>query len=262
MVGLSQSIPEHINTLIDDWRRAHKPRESMSVQNLAHSTPKVMAVMSCPRLGWTDTWGCIHEVLMPLGIGVLRHSGVFWGQGLTKLIQSCLDHGTEYIITLDYDSIFTREHVAHLYQLITENEDVDCVVPVQVRREDNTSMFTMRGTNGNLLNEVSADEFNKPLTQIATGHFGLTMFRASSFAKLEKPWFWAIPDTNGTWEAGHVDEDIYFWLNAHAAGWKVCLANGVRIGHLQAVITWPKPDFTPLFQYMSGWNQKGQPNEG
>src|SRR6185369_4308312 len=91
------------------------------------------------------------------------------------------------------------------------------------------------------------------------GHFGLTMIRASSLDRLEKPWFKAIPDLNGEWEAGHIDEDIYFWINAMANHWNVCLANEVRIGHLQRIVAWPKSDFTPMFQYMSQFQERGQP---
>lgn len=199
---------------------------------------------------------------MSLGIGMLVDSGVFWGQGLSRLMKICADRGIEFVLTLDYDSIFTKEHVARLYQLMNENPDVDAIVPVQVKRECNSSMFTMwNETDRFEVNEVKAREFMKPLTRIATGHFGLTMIRTSSLAKLHKPWFKAEPDLNGEWEAGHIDEDIYFWLNAMSAGWKVCLANEVRIGHLQRIVAWPKPDFTPQFQYLRQWNEQGQPQD-
>jgi hypothetical protein len=270
----------HLKEQIADWREAHaetiKSKEAKGSEgydpawgNLGlakqlgvqpgEKPTKIVAVMSCPRLGWTDNFGCIHEVFMPLGIPVFRHSGVFWGQGLTELMVNAIDHGAEFIITLDYDTVFAREHVVRLCQLMVENEHVDCVVPLQIRRENNYSMFTMRGTDKKLLTTCKRSEFERPLTKIATGHFGLTIIRCSSLARLKKPWFLAIPDLNGGWKEGHIDEDIYFWLNTESAGWNVCLANEVRIGHLQNVITWPKSDFTPLFQYVSQWNENGQP---
>lgn len=191
---------------------------------------------------------------------MLVDSGVFWSQGLSRLMKLCADRGVEYVLTLDYDSVFAKEDVARLFQLMTDNPDVDAIVPVQVKRECNASMFTM-WADGEMQLRVKAEEFMKPITQIATGHFGLTMIRTSSLAKLHKPWFKAIPDLNGEWEAGHIDEDIYFWLNAMSAQWKVCLANEVRIGHLQRIVAWPKPDFTPMFQYISGWQSSGKPQE-
>ena len=249
-------IPQGI---IDEWRRAQSISVPSDIKRLPDGeVPKIVVLLSCPRLGWTDNFRCAQTVFQSLGIGMLIDSGVFWGQGLSRLMKLCTDRGVEFLITVDYDSIFTKEHVARLYQLIIANPDVDAIVPVQVKREQNSSMFTMWSTEG-ALTSVKAAEFMKPLTPIATGHFGLTMIRASSLAKLSRPWFKAIPDLNGEWEAGHIDEDIYFWLNAMSHGWKVCLANEVRIGHLQRVVTWPKPDFTPLFQYISGWQENGQP---
>lgn len=246
-------------SVIDEWRRAQAVSVPADLKRLPDGeVPKVVALMSCPRLGWTDNFKCAQTVFMSLGIGMLVDSGVFWGQGLSRLFKLCADRGVEYVITLDYDSIFTKEHVARLYQLMNENPEVDAIVPVQVKRECNSSMFTM-WANGEVRTSVKAEEFMKPLTPIATGHFGLTIIRTASLAKLHKPWFQAIPDLNGEWEAGHIDEDIYFWLNAMSTGWEVRLANEVRIGHLQRIITWPKHDFTPQFQYISNWQQCGQP---
>lgn len=251
-------------TIIDNWRAAALKNPPSNGRNFtlppkAEGAIRIAAVMSCPRVSWTDTWGCVNEVFMPLGIGVVKHSGVFWGQGLTELLEEAVKHDFDFAITVDYDSIFTRSDVLKLVELITENPDVDAIVPVQIRRENNTSMFTIRGEDGELLKEVKGDVFMKPLTDIATGHFGLTIIRLKSLAKLIKPWFVAIPDGEGGWGPGHIDEDIYFWLNAEVSRWRVCLANEVRIGHLQNVVTWPRPDFKPYFQYMKDFYRgKGQ----
>lgn len=247
-----------LNTLVDNWRLATRKSDAEPVSGFNGESPKVVALMSCPRLGWTDTFGCVHDVMAPLGIPVVRHSGVFWGQSLTRLLEESVDRGIEFVITVDYDSIFTKQHVMELVRLISTDDSVDAIVPVQVRRESNHSMFTiMRG--GELVGECHWEEFNKPLTKIATGHFGLTIIRTSSLSRLEKPWFKSYPDPDGSWRAQHIDEDIGFWLNAMASGWNVYLANGVRVGHLQNVIAWPRGDFTPQFQYISGWLEKGPP---
>ncbi len=245
--------------LIDSWRQAQSISVPQDFKKLEGEPPRVLGIMSCPRLCWSDNIRCALSVLGPLGIPMMITGGVNWGQGLTRLMQLAVNHGVEFILTLDYDSIFDHQNVARLFQLMVENSDVDAIVPVQVKREHNTSMFTIFA-DGEMKTEIKASEFMKPLTRIATGHFGLTMIRTESLSRLSKPWFRAIPDLNGEWEAGHIDEDIYFWLNAMSVGWKVCLANEVRIGHLQRIITWPKPDFTPMFQYISGWHENGKPN--
>lgn len=242
--------------IIDTWRKAVGEPEIPTSFN--GDAGKVVALMSIPRLAWTDTVGCVHDVFAPLGIKVVRHSGVFWGQSLTILLEESVRRGVEFVITVDYDSIFTKQHVLELIRLMCENDEADAIVSVQVRRESNNSMFTIM-RDGELIDQCDAEEFDKPLTKIATGHFGLTIIRTSSLEKLNKPWFRSYSDLNGSWRQGHIDEDIGFWINTIAAGWNVYLANGVRVGHLQNVIAWPKPDFTPQFQYISGWLEKGQP---
>lgn len=236
-------------------------RQETTYEHDEETPIKIVGVMSCPRLGWTDTFGSITSAFMPLGIEVFRHSGVFWGQGLTKLMEVALKNGADFIITIDYDSVFTQAHVHRLCQLMVEHNDVDIIVPVQVRRENNYSMFTMRGDNGDLRTKVPYSEFSQPLTKITTGHFGLTIIRTSALRKLPKPWFLAIPDKNGEWNEGHVDEDIYFWHNCERSGLNVRMANEVRIGHLQNMIAWPDDQFAPVHQYVSEYNEKGQPAE-
>jgi hypothetical protein len=58
--------------------------------------------------------------------------------------------------------------------------------------------------------DVKRDYFEGDLSKIATGHFGLTLFRASTLKKLPHPWFLPDPDKDGLWEKDRVDEDIYF----------------------------------------------------
>lgn len=255
----SHRLPVSLNLV------GRKPERQQVESNPAEAEEKpikIVGVMSCPRLGWTDTFGSITHAFMPLGIEVFRHSGVFWGQGLTKLIEMALKDGADFVITIDYDSVFGLEHVHRLCQLIVENEDVDVIVPVQIRRENDYSMFTMRDqASGTLRTSVPKTEFRKVLTKITTGHLGLTIMRASALEKLKKPWFLAIPDKNGEWNDGHVDEDIYFWHNCEQSGLNVCMANEVRIGHLQNMIAWPDMRFAPVHQYVGEYNEKGPPAE-
>ena len=48
---------------------------------------KVAALMSCPRLGFTDNFFCIAQALAPHGISPIKYTGAFWGQCL----QNCLE---------------------------------------------------------------------------------------------------------------------------------------------------------------------------
>jgi len=246
---------------IDKYRREADKTPPRAIQPLPKKEGRldIAAILSCPRLAWTDTWGCVQEVFSPLGIGVVKHTGVFWGQSLSRLMEDCLALNMDYVITLDYDSLFTSEHVVELIRTMHEHPEIDALVPVQVKRESNVSMFTLRDENGNFKTDATPEELAQPLLKIATGHFGLTILRCSSLAKLERPWFCHVPNEHGEWINGHIDEDVYFWLRAEEEGWNVYLANQVRIGHIQTVASWPGADFRPRFQYLSDWNKREPP---
>lgn len=214
---------------------------------------KVQAVMTLPRLGFTANMYAAAVIFPKLGIGFQTESGVFWGQKLSRLIDRHLNDGTEYIITLDYDTAFKEEHVKRLMQLMAENPDVDAIVPVQTKRENKCPMFAIVGEDGKGI-EVPLTEFDAELVPIATGHFGLTIFRVSAFEGLKKPWFLPHPNEDGDWGEGRIDEDIHFWHNFHECGRKVCLATQVMLGHLQMMCTFPGParkGFKPEHYYMN-----------
>jgi hypothetical protein len=214
---------------------------------------KVQAVMTLPRLAFTANMFAAASIFPKLGIGFNTASGVFWGQKLSRLIDRHLNDGTEYIITMDYDTAFKEEHVLRLQQLMAENPDVDAIVPVQTKRENEIPMFSiLDGSGDGKLTPLS--EFEGDLVPITTGHFGLTIFRVSAFEGLKKPWFQAHPNEDGDWGEGRIDEDIHFWHNWHTEGRKVCLATKVMLGHLQMMCTFPGPartGFMPVHYYMN-----------
>jgi predicted SAM-dependent methyltransferase len=213
----------------------------------------IKAVMTLPRLGFTANMFAATKVFPKLGITLDIAHGVFWGQKLSRLIDRHLNDGTEYIITLDYDTAFREEHVIRLLQLMAENPDVDAIVPVQIKRENETPMFSIVDENGEG-RRVPLTEFETELVQITDGHFGLTIFRASAFEGLKKPWFLPHPNKDGDWGEGRIDEDIHFWRNFCEDGRNVCLATTVMIGHLQMMATFPGParkSFKPVHHYMN-----------
>ena len=214
---------------------------------------KIKAVMTLPRLGFTANMFAATKVFPKLGIALDIAHGVFWGQKLSRLLDRHLNDGTEYIITLDYDTAFREEHVIRLLQLMAENPDVDAIVPVQIKRENKTPMFSIVDENGEG-RRVPLTEFETELIQVTDGHFGLTIFRASAFEGLKKPWFLPHPNKDGDWGEGRIAEDIHFWRNFEEDGRKVCLATTVMVGHLQMMATFPGParkSFMPVHYYMN-----------
>ena len=136
---------------------------------------------------------------------------------------------------------------------MAENPDVDAIVPVQIKRENETPMFAIVDEKGEG-RAVPLTEFDKELVPIMNGHFGLTIFRASAFEGLKKPWFLAHPNEDGDWGEGRIDEDIHFWHNWFKEGRKACLATSVMIGHMQMMCTFPGParkSFKPEHYYMN-----------
>ncbi len=196
--------------------------------------------MSMPRLAFSDNMFCgISQLCVALGINLEKGSGVFWDQVLTRMIESHLHDGTDYILTVDYDTWFRKEHVIRLCQLMVEHPEVDAIVPLQVKRENDVVLFGKFDEEGKPVERVPMDEFRNDLTPIINGHFGLTLFRVASFARLKKPWFVGVPDLNGGWDDGRTDPDIYFWQNFYRSGLKTCLAPNVKIIHLQLMGTAP-----------------------
>jgi hypothetical protein len=135
--------------------------------------------------------------------------------------------------------------------LIGDHPEYDAIVPVQVKRECDQMLFKMNGSN----------DFSKSLTQIAAGHFGLTIFDANAFSRMPKPWFHDQPARDGTWNDGRVDADMWFWEQFARANLKVALANEVRIGHLELGITWADQEFRAVRQTVSDYRTNGQPKE-
>jgi predicted SAM-dependent methyltransferase len=241
------------------WESQIKDCASMPISlNLAGTKPggletKIQCVMTLPRLGFTANLTAAATIMPKLGIAVQTATGVFWGQKLSRLIDRYLNDGTEYIITMDYDTMFHENHVRRLIQLMGENPEVDCIIPVQVKRENKTPMFAAVDENGDW-RDVPLTEFEDELVQVATGHFGLTIFRVSAFQGLKKPWFLAHPNEDGDWGEGRIDEDIHFWHNFYEEGRKACLATSIMIGHLQMMCTFPGParkGFIPEHYYMN-----------
>lgn len=198
---------------------------------------KVVALMSTPRLGFTDNFFCVSQALTPHKIPLVKHSGAFWGQCLQRSMEAVIDE-YNYILTIDYDSIFTPRTVEALLTLMY-HEGVDAIAPLQQKRESNTVMFALAGVSPDDKTTVEDDWFSKPVQRVETAHFGCTLFRTSALKRVAKPWFIAHANEAGEYSGGHVDEDIHFWKAWAAAGNTLGMATQVSIGHAELMITWP-----------------------
>ncbi len=217
---------------------------------------KVMGVMTRPRLTFSINAECIHRGLAPLGIRLHSVEGVFWPECLTRGIQHVLKEGFEYILTLDYDTGFSAEDVAHLFHIMEQHPEVDALCPVQINRGFNGPLFTV-GTDKQI--HLDSLPSHQPLMRIRSGHFGLTMLRAKAFERMEKPWFLAVPDKNGDWGEGRTEADVAFWLKWNKCGNSLYLANRVTVGHMELLMAWPDHRLRTQYQLVKDFIAHGKP---
>lgn len=198
---------------------------------------RVAAVMSTPRLGFTDNFFCVSSALAPHGISPTKVTGAFWGQCLQRAMETVIDQN-DVILTIDYDTVFNAKTVEALLALLMHS-GMDAIAPLQTKREANAVMFAMKGVQPDDKTTVDGDFFSKVVQPVATAHFGLTFLRTSALKRMKKPWFLGVANEQGEWTGGHTDEDIYFWKQWEKAGNTLGIATNVSVGHAELMVTWP-----------------------
>jgi SAM-dependent methyltransferase len=222
--------------------------------------PDVHAVMSMPRLAWTENMNACFSAFGPLGIPFVRATGVFWGQCLQRLWSDIVRGGKhKYVLAVDYDTIFDAHDVTAL-RYIADTYELDAVCPLQIGRDRGEILARIDDGTGNPVRELPIARLAEPHWPCLHGHFGLTLIRCESLAKLPMPWFIGLPGANGEWGLDRVDDDVYFWKHAAAAGWRISTTPQVRVGHLQMVATWPGADLECVHQFMPDYHLKGRPS--
>lgn len=221
--------------------------------------PPILAVLSRARYGPLGIHSNIFRVLNGLNIQLAESEGVFWGQCLTRLIEEAISKGAEWILTIDFDSVFTRKDVIDLIRLMHDHPEADAIAPLQAKRSSNEMLAGIMGDDGKPVDQLP--ETTDPLSPVHTAHFGLTLLRVSSLLKVRHPWFVGKPDPTGRWGDGRCDDDIVFWLKFQAAGNKTFIANRVAVGHGQMVVTWPAKGGKIIHQYLGEFSEHGKPAE-
>ena len=89
----------------------------------------------------------------------------------------------------------------------------------------------------------------------------MTLFRAASLTTLPHPWFLGVPNAEGLWADGKMDDDIRFWHEWRKAGKKLFMANRVSIGHMEPMVKWPGKDWQTVHQSLKDYNERGKPDE-
>lgn len=198
---------------------------------------KVAALMSVPRLGFTDNFFCVSGALAPHRISPIKFTGAFWGQCLQRSMLDVIDEH-DVVLCIDYDTIFSARTVEALLTLLLYS-GYDAIAPLQTKRESHTVMVSLPGVEADQKEEVAEDWFSKPVQPVDTAHFGCTFIRTSAIKKMMLPYFLAVPNGQGKYDGGHVDEDIYFWKKFKEAGNTLGVSTQISVGHAELMITWP-----------------------
>lgn len=216
---------------------------------------KVGAVLAAPRFGPTMHFRC-HKTLADLRIPIEIIEGCFWWQMLSEGMEKHLERGCEFVLTMDYDSVFEKDQVLELYRLLKAYPEFDAVCALQSKRGGSRVLLAELPDE---IKEVGEDVFDQPLTQILTGHFGLTLFRGDALREQPRPWMTPLPNNDGRWVDGNIDVDIDFWRRWLANDRKLGVASHVAIGHIQEMVTWPDQNFGPIHQHMQDYADNGIP---
>lgn len=224
---------------------------------------RVAAVMSVPRLGFTDNFFCVSQALAPHGIAPIKVTGAFFGQCLQRGMETVIDDH-DVILTIDYDTIFTARTVEAILTLLMHS-GYDAIAPLQTKREANTVMFALPGITPDEKTQVESDWFSKVVQPVETAHFGCTVIRTEAIKKMPKPWFASEANAEGTFTGGHIDEDIMFWKKFAAAGNRLGIATQISVGHAELMITWPSREVEggKVQQHTTEfWNSNKTPPKG
>ncbi len=209
---------------------------------------KVAAILSRPRFGLNDFWDCATTALAPFNIPLRSFKGVFWGQCMQRAFNECVEDGVDWILTLDYDSLFTAQHVSTLLDTLGQHPEIDALAALQQRRGSPFPLMTVGQEQ-----RVECD--GNPI-KVTTAHFGLTLFRVESLLKCSKPWFKGEPDKSGEWGDDRLDDDIWFWHQWRLAGNSIYVCPQANIGHMEEMVAVYDANMNPRHIYVRDWRKE------
>ena len=207
---------------------------------------KVAAVMTAGRYENTYCRNYIEIALKQLGIPLTVSLGVYYGQCMQKMFDELAKSDCEYVVTVDGDSMFTARQLQRMISIVAQEEQIDALASMQVRR----GMKTLLGTIGD---GTTSFEWEGYPVKVATAHFGLTVIDLAKLRNVPKPWFVSTPDADGNWSENKTDDDVHFWFQWAKAGNSLYLDPGTRIGHMEEMIATFNDDMQPVHVYPADW---------
>lgn len=206
---------------------------------------RVAGLMTAPRheITWARTQ--IQKALAGLGIPLTVSGGVYYGQCMQRMLCQLLDTDATHALTIDYDSIFRSDDVRRLLNVIAQLDDIDALAAVQPKRGFGTILGSV--------NVPTTYEWDGLPIRVRSAHFGLTVIDLEKLRRVPKPWFVCTPDADGDFEGKHCDDDVHFWRQWERAGNTVALDPGVRLGHLEEMVTMFDESMQLVHLYPKQW---------
>lgn len=192
--------------------------------------PKVVLVLSQPRLTFTAQALAVQRLCAETGYATETWGGAFWDRDITIATKNSIaKYEPDFLLYIDYDTVFEPKDVQTLLDAINNDPEMGAIGSVQMSRHNDLPLvFDER------------QDYTTELTQVDYSHFGLTLVRREVFEELPEPWFWSMPNDDGSWTAtDRSDADITFWRMLHEKQIKVCQHNKVVLGHIIQGIKYP-----------------------
>ncbi len=203
-----------------------------SEETAQYADIKIAGLLSVPRVGWNDHWGCVAEAVRPFQIPLRLGFGAYWHQTMSNMLEDCIDDGIDWVLTLDYDSMFSAEHLDRLIRRFGQCPHIDALAALQCKRGTDEVPLMTTGTTAVEVNKVNPDPI-----KVNTAHFGFTLIRLDSLKRVPKPWFVGRADENGSYRTlSRIDPDIAWWHAWAAAGNTAYVDPACAIGHLQPMV--------------------------
>lgn len=199
--------------------------------------PALGSVPTKAVASWWNLYGPPNQKLVKLFA-----AGMEVGEAYSKTIEGILAHPElstyKYILTLEHDNIPPPDGLIKLLEAIENNKEYSAI----------GGLYFTKGPGGvaQIWGNPAEHPINfKPMPPKVdslvpcngTG-MGFTLFRLDMFKdeKLRKPWF----KTSSSVDQGMFTQDLYFWMDANAHGYKCAIDTKVRVGHysLAEDITW------------------------
>lgn len=232
--------------------RVNEPIPENAEETAQYEDIKIAALISVPMCGWNPHYGAVCEALRPFQIPLRLGYGAYWHQTMSNLLEDCIDDGLDWVLTLDYDSMFDAIDLDRLIRRFGQNPHIDALAAMQCKRGTDAVPLL---TTGERVLEIARD--NPEPIKVNTAHFGMTLFRLDALKQVPRPWFVGRPDENGSYRSlGRIDPDIAFWHGWTQAGKTIYVDPACSIGHLQPLVAIFDDEMKVQHVHVTDWRKQ------